>query len=157
MCRLSQQISNLLERKTPSLQGSSTVKAAIEMMDAHEVDFVGVECEGDFVGVFTRKEFDKNVIRRNLLPEETTLYEVAFLNPPIVQEDITVKEAYSIMMSYQQEFLPVLNEKKLTGIISIRILSEYIMRAYEKSEEENRMIVNYMQRGESYGFANYDQ
>lgn len=158
MCILSQKIGDFVKNtKTPRLQGSARVSDALEIMDNYQTTIIGVECETDFVGVFTKNDFRKHVIRRNLNPKEVTLYEVMVCNPPTIKADITVKEAYDTMIAYQWDFMPVVQEQSLQAIISLRDLSTHIMQSYEKSDAEYRMLMNYFRSGESYALASYDE
>lgn len=157
MCILSRKITDLLDcKKTPRLQGSATVAEAMEVMDAFSTPIVGVECEEDFVGIFKRSDYRKSVIRQNLNPKETTLYEVMTASPPCLEVDVTVKEAYEAMLAYQWEFMPIVRDKCLHAIVSFRELGKHIMNDYENKEAEYRMVINYFKGGESYGFADYD-
>jgi len=140
----------------PRLQGSANLLTAIEIMDMYEVDIIGVECEDKFAGVFTRSDFTKSIIRQNLNPEDTTLYEVIVLNPPSVSTETTVKEVYEMMLAYQWEYMPVIEGSKLCGIVSMRDLGKDVMKSFEDARNENEMILNYIQNGESYAIANYN-
>lgn len=139
----------------PRLQGSVSVNTAMEVMDMYEVDILAVECENDFAGVFSRGDFTRNVIRHNLNPKHTTLYEVMSINSPYVEPDISVKEAYEAMLAYQWDHMPVLEGRVLCGIVSMKDIGKDVMKSIEKAELENKMIIEYIQSGESYGMADY--
>lgn len=156
MSILSQRIGNLAEKiKTPRLQGSVSVLNAIKLLDAHKTDILGVECEEEFAGIFTRGNYNRMIARQNLEPEETTLYEVMSLNPPYVCHDLSIKETYNAMLAYQWEYMPVLREAKLLGIVSLRDLSQNVLQSFEVAQQENEMMLQYIRHGEAYSVFNH--
>lgn len=156
MCIMSQKIRDVAQKtKIPCLQGSMSVSAAIEIMDMYEINIVAVECENDFAGIFSRGDFNRNVIRQNLRPDETTLYEVMSLNAPSVSTEHTVKETYEAMLTCQWEHMPVLEGRKLLGVVSMCDIGKDVIKSFEDTKTENEMIMKYIQCGESYAMANY--
>lgn len=139
----------------PRLQGSVSVLTAMEIMDIYEIDLVAVMCEDLFVGIFGQNEFATSVVRQNLNPKSTILYEVITLNPPHLDYDETIKEAYETMLAYQWEYMPVLKDNNLYGIVSMSDLGKDVMKSYEDARTENEMMINYIQGGESYAIATY--
>ena len=122
---------------TPRLQGSTTTAEALEIMDEYEITAIGVECECDFIGVFTRTDFEKQVLRWNLHPGETTLYEVITFNPPYVTPDLSVKEVYNAMLAYQVKAMPIVSGKTLIGIADLDILRNHINESRNNILEDN--------------------
>lgn len=114
------------EAYTPRVQGSTTVDDALELMEEYGVSVIGIECEGDFVGIFSKKDFEKKVIRWSLHPHETSLYEVVTLNPPYVSPSLSINETYNAMLGYQWEYMPVISGKTLLGIAQLTDLQAYI-------------------------------
>ena len=156
MCIMSQKIRTIAHQTNiPRLQGSVSVSTAMEIMDMYEIDLIAVECEHDFAGVFSRGDYTRSVIRQNLRPEDTTLYEVMTLNPPSIESDATIKEAYEAMLSYQWEYMPVLEGHDLCGIIAMKDISKDVLQSFENAKTENEMIMSYIHGGESYGIADY--
>lgn len=156
MSKTSQKIGELAKRaKTPCLQGSVDTFTAIEIMDIYEIDIIGVVCEDNFAGVFSRNDYNKNVIRQRLDPKRTTLYETMTLNAPYVLSDLSIKDTYDAMIAYQWEYMPVVEDQKLCGIVAMKDLGKDIMQLYEDAVSENRMIMNYIQGGESYAMSDY--
>lgn len=157
MCIISQKVGNIAEKtNTPRLQGSASVNTAMEVMDMYETDIVVVECEDDFAGVFSRGDFTRSVIRQNLNPKDTTLYEVMTVNPPSVDPDASVKDTYEAMLAYQWEYMPVLKGRRLCGIVSMKDIGKNVIQSFEEAKTENKMIMSYIQGGESYGIADYE-
>ena len=133
---------------TPRLQGSTSVDEALEAMDEYQVDVIGVECESDFVGLFSRHDFEKNVIRWNLHPSETTLYEAITLSPPYVTPDISIRETYSAMLAYQANYMPVVARKTLLGIVNLKSLRAYINDSHQNFIDNQGMAARNLPQAE---------
>lgn len=156
MCKMTDRIGSLAQNTpTPRIQGSASVMQAMEEMDLCEANIIAIECEGDFVGIFRRDDLHGRVIRQNLNPMTTTLYEVMTIDPPAIDGYRSVKEVYEHMIRNKLEYIAVVTSRALHGIVSLRGLSTDVIKAYEDVEAENRMILNYMQCGESYGMSRY--
>jgi len=154
---MSETIGSIAQKNSqPRLQGSVSAYLAIEVMDIYEIDIIAVECEDNFVGTFSRKDLQTNVIKRNLDPKETTLYEVMTLEPPKARAEMSVKQAYEIMLAYQWNCIPVVEGKQLVGIVSMNDLGKDIMKSFEEARTENEIMMSYLKSGESYIVANYD-
>ncbi len=123
--RIGQFVDNLY---TPRLQGSTSVDHALEVMDQYNVDVIGVECENDFVGLFSRHDFENKVLRWNLHPSDTSLYEAIIIRPPYVTPDLTLRETYNAMLAYQVDFIPVIEGNILLGIADMKKVRAHIDR-----------------------------
>ncbi len=129
---------------TPRLQGSAMVSDALEMMEEYEVSVIGVECESEFVGLFSRKDLESKVLQWHLHPNETSLYEVIVLSPPYVTPDLTIREAHNVMLAYQWDYLPVLSNsgKRLLGIVHMKHLREHIDASHDNFNESHSIIIS---------------
>lgn len=108
---------------TPRLQGSCNVFEALVLMDSKDYDIIAVMCEDAFAGTFSREDFKKMVLRQNLNPKTTSLYEVMHINPPYVNKDLSIADTYRAMLAYQWDYMPVLHGNELYGIVTIDELS----------------------------------
>ena len=59
------------------------------------------------------------------------------------------------MLSYQWDFMPVINGSRLYGIVSIHDLGQDVIKDYDQIVTEKDLIISYIQGGESYAFAQY--
>ncbi|MCE4625999.1 MAG: chloride channel protein [Desulfurococcales archaeon] len=84
---------------------------------------------GKVIGIITRGDLEK---ARRHLPEETrrllTARDIGSKNLVVARPDMTVREAYELMLKYNISRLPVVDEEgRLIGIITMRD----VLRAYE--------------------------
>lgn len=157
MCIVFEKIGDIAANTSiPRLQGSMNVLEAMEIMDAEQTDIIAVECEDKFVGLFTRSNFTQSVIRQNLSPQETTLYEVMTLDVPSVESDATLKETYEAMLACRLDYIPVLDGTSLCGVVAMCDLGKNVMKSYEDAKSETELIKCYIQNGESYAMARYE-
>lgn len=156
MCIMSQKVSDIASRTNViCLRGSISVNTAMEVMDMYEIDIVAVECEKDFAGIFSRADFTRTVVRQNLDPNDTTLYEAMTINPPSVEPESSIRETYEVMLTHKQDYIPVIKDRKLYGIVSMKEIGRDIVKSYDNARTENSMIRRYIQGGESYGLSSY--
>lgn len=156
MCIMSQKISEIAKQlNTPILQGSVSVSTAMEIMDMYDIDVIGIHCENDFAGVFSRDDFNRSVLRQNLLPDETTLYEAMPLNPPTINADQTIKDAYETMLRCHFKYVAVIDGKTLCGVVQMSDLGQDVIKSFLDAKSENELILHYIQTGESYAMADY--
>tara|TARA_Y100001001_G_scaffold121208_1_gene119289 strand:- start:370 stop:840 length:471 start_codon:yes stop_codon:yes gene_type:complete len=155
MCILNKTIATVTDpTKSPHAQGSTNVYDALGLMESKGRDIIGVECGEHFAGIFTRGDFTKYVLRQNLNPKDVLLYDVMQIDPPFVQSGTSIKDAYEAMLAYQWSFMPVLHGSKLYGIVSLHDLGQDIMSSYNQMQNENYLMLNYIQGGQNYSTAN---
>ena len=130
---------------------------ARDIMEAHDVDIIAVACKDKFVGTFSRTDFKNSVLRQNLDPTCTILYEVMRVDPPFIHDDVSIEEACKAMLTYQWEFMPVLAGQQFLGIISLNDLSiiRDLIDRYDNVAFEKEAALAYIHSGESYGMASY--
>lgn len=110
-----------------TIDSGATVPDAIEMMQAHGITKLPVLRDGKLCGVVSQSD-----INRALPSDATSLSfgEVAYLlsklkiykimkkNPPTISADAMLEEAAIVMRDSKVEILPVMDEGKVTGVIT---------------------------------------
>ena len=74
---------------------------------------------GQYVGIFTERDVLNRVISAKLNPEKTRVEKVMTSDFVSVQENSTLRETMHIMTNKRVRHLPVFEEEKLVGMISI--------------------------------------
>jgi CBS domain-containing protein len=137
-------ISDLLARKSAvvhSVGPDDTVRLAIDRMVEHNIGAVLV-MEGDRVaGIFT----ERDVLRRVALPcksaETLRVREVMTERLIYLGPDRTVEECMSVMTSARVRHLPVMDQGKLAGMISI---GDVVRHLNAEREVELRYLTDYI-------------
>lgn len=110
-----------------TIDSGATVPDAIEMMQTHGITKLPVLRDGKLCGVVSQSD-----INRALPSDATSLSfgEVAYLlsklkiykimkkNPPTISADAMLEEAAIVMRDSKVEILPVMDEGKVTGVIT---------------------------------------
>ena len=98
---------------------NSTVYDAIKKMADHNIGSVAVVDNGKLVGIFTERHYARKVFLKGKSSPKTIVGEVMALNPVCVIPQQTAEECMSIMTAKRFRHLPVIENNKMVGIISV--------------------------------------
>ena len=98
---------------------AETVAKAVGLMSRERIGSVMVIKNGQYVGIFTERDVLNRVISAKLNPEKTRVEKVMTSDFVSVQENSTLRETMHIMTNKRVRHLPVFEEEKLVGMISI--------------------------------------
>jgi CBS domain-containing protein len=130
-------VRNILQSKnnvTISVCPDDTVFAALELMVDKNVGALLV-MEGDnFTGIFTERDYARKVILKGKASKETLIREIMTEDPITVSLDNSIEDCMRLMTNKFIRHLPVIDDGKLVGIISIGDVVKFII-------EEQRFII----------------
>ena len=115
-------LSFILNEKSSSVyyvDASATVAESVGLMNREKIGSVMVIKNGQYVGIFTERDVLNRVISAKLNPEKTRVEKVMTSDFVSVQENSTLRETMHIMTNKRVRHLPVFEEEKLVGMISI--------------------------------------
>ena len=115
-------LSFILNEKSSSVycvDVAETVAEAVGLMNREKIGSVMVIKNGQYVGIFTERDVLNRVISAKLNPEKTRVEKVMTSDFVSVQENSTLRETMHIMTNKRVRHLPVFEEEKLVGMISI--------------------------------------
>jgi CBS domain-containing protein len=102
-----------------SVAPGATVYDALKLMAEHEVGAL-VVLDGDrLVGIFSERDYARKVILFGKSSKETLVREIMTDKVLCVRPDQTVDQCMALMTDKRVRHLPVLDHKKVTGVISI--------------------------------------
>jgi CBS domain-containing protein len=128
-------IRNVLKYKNTvlySLPPDASVYQAIELMSAKSIGAVLVISAGDLVGFISERDYARKVILKGKSSRETEIREIMSCPVITVTPDDTVDECMRIMTGNRIRHLPVMENRKVIGIISIGDLVKWIITAQEE-------------------------
>lgn len=130
-------VRNILQEKTSStifVSPGTTVFEALELMFKKNIGSVLVMDNDKFIGIFTERDYARKVILKGKSSKEMKISEIMTENPLTVSSDNTIEECMWLMTNNFIKHLPVIDEGKLSGIISIGDVVKYII-------EEQKFII----------------
>ncbi|MBI2185359.1 MAG: CBS domain-containing protein [Thaumarchaeota archaeon] len=99
-----------------TLEKSSPVRRALELMDKHDVGAIIVTSKGSPKGIVTEKDVVRGIVRASLNLSKPV---GSIMSTPLIsiQPETRVTEALHIMVQHNIRRLPVVKQSKLTGIL----------------------------------------
>ncbi|NTU83979.1 MAG: CBS domain-containing protein [Chloroflexales bacterium] len=101
------------------------VITALELMFANDVGAVGVLDNGILVGILTERDCTRKVLLQDKSARTTCICDVMTSQVYVVRLDQTVDDCMAIMNEKNVRHLPVVEDNRLVGIISIRDAVRY--------------------------------
>ena len=115
-------VQQLLESKrysVVSVAPSSTVLEALKVMAEKEIGAVIVIDDGHLVGIFSERDYARKVVLQGKASKDTPVREIMTEKVVCVSPDQTIEDCMGLMTDKRIRHLPVLEHKKVIGVISI--------------------------------------
>jgi len=112
-----------------SLPPEATVYEAIALMAEKGIGALMVVSEGRLVGVLSERDYARKVILKGYSSRNTKLEQIMTSPVISVTPEYTVDECMRIMTHYRIRHLPVVEDDRLAGVISIGDLVNSIISA----------------------------
>lgn len=104
-----------------------TVLHALQMMESRNVGAVLVKDDDRLVGIFTERQYAREVFLKGKSSPKTLIREVMETNVIYVEPEHAVDACMALMTEKRIRHLPVLRDDRLVGIISIGDLTKSII------------------------------
>ncbi len=115
-------VQQLLESKrysVVSVMPSSTVLDALQVMAEKEIGAVMVIDGEHLVGIFSERDYARKVVLQGKTSRDTPVREVMTDKVVCVRPEQTIDDCMGLMTDKRIRHLPVLDHKKVVGVISI--------------------------------------
>jgi CBS domain-containing protein len=123
-------VNEILGRKRPevwSVPPGSTVFQAIQLMADKNIGALPV-LDGDrLVGIISERDYTRKVILKGRSSKETLVSEIMSQNLRVAALEDTIVECMRVMTERKVRHLPVVEDRKLAGIVSIGDLVNWII------------------------------
>lgn len=144
-------IKDLLEgkgRSIWSIDPGQSVYQAIEMMALKSVGALTVlDDKGTLVGIISERDYARKVILQGKSSKQTVVSEIMTREVVSITEDKKVDECMVLMTNRRIRHLPVVEDKQVTGMISVGDLVKSIISEQDYKIEQLERYV----RGEEAG------
>ncbi len=97
----------------------NTVIEALEVMAQHNIGAVLVMENDKLVGIFSERDYARKGIVQGRKAKSTPLADVMTANVFTVSSDMNIKDCMEIMSERKFRHLPVVNDGKVAGILSV--------------------------------------
>lgn len=128
-------VSAILARKgtdAVSVSPETTVLDALKIMAEKNIGSVVVIEQGGYLGIVTERDYSRKVILKGKHSDDTPVSEIMSADLPAITPGDSVEHCMSLMTQNNIRYLPVFEDNKLSGIISISdVVKETIMSQKE--------------------------
>jgi len=118
-----------------------TVTEAVQKMNQHKIGAMLVLNGEQLAGIFTERDVLTRVIAASLDPKTTPITKVMSGNVLTVAPEATVQEVMDIFADKRCRHLPVIEQGKLMGLISIGDVSRWVANSHRAEAESLRQYI----------------
>jgi CBS domain-containing protein len=127
-------IRQLLNKKGTTVWSTSpdaSVYDALLLLADKNVGALLVLEDGEIVGILSERDYARKVVLHGKTPKETAVREIMVGDVITIGPEVSVEDAMALMTEKHIRHLPVIEEKKLAGVISIGDLVKSIIAEQE--------------------------
>lgn len=137
-------VANILARKgvhVIAVSPTEKVIHALELMNEKNIGSLVVTESGNYLGILTERDYARKVILKGKSSQDATVAEIMSTGLPQITPDNSIETCMQIMSEYNVRYLPVFEQGKLCGIISINdVVTETIIAQKETIEHLENYI-----------------
>ena len=145
------QVKDLLKSKGNkiwSISPESSVFDALQLMAEKDVGVLLVLQGDELVGIFSERDYARKVILKGKASKDITVKDIMSTKVLYVSPEQTLEECMALMTEKHLRHLPVYDDKKLVGLISI---GDVIKSIISGQQIEISQLENYI-KGLLYGY-----
>ena len=139
MTNVAQVIQNKIEQNIFTISPESTVLEAISLMADKGIGALVVTDQDKVVGILSERDYTRKVILMERTSKETTVREIMTAKVLTVTKSNSVEDCLDLMTDRHLRHLPVVENDKLIGLISIGDLVKVVM-------EDQRKLIDQLQQ-----------
>jgi CBS domain-containing protein len=132
------QILDAKGREVWSIDPDATVYEAVRLMADKGIGALLVMKDGELAGIVTERDYARKIVLEGRSSRKTPVREVMTTRVLFVQPDQTVAECMALMTDKRTRHLPVLDSKRVVGVVSIGDLVKSVI-------EEQQVVIEQLQ------------
>ena len=127
-------------RQICTISKNQSVMQALILMSEKNIGAIIIVDNNNFpIGIFSERDYARKIILKGKSSKDTLLDEVMTKKLITVTRDYKIDQCMEIMTEKRIRHLPVLENKKIVGIISIRDVLKIMI-------EEQKELINHLQK-----------
>ena len=127
-------------RQICTISKNQSVRQALILMSEKNISAIIIVDNNDFpIGIFSERDYARKIVLKGKSSKDTSLDEVMTKELITVTRDYKVDQCMEIMNEKKIRHLPVLENKKIVDIISIRDVLKIMI-------EEQKELINHLQK-----------
>ena len=138
-------VKHILQNKSGSIHhcspGSSVLDALKEMMDKNISALLVMENE-ELKGIFTERDYARKIILQGKSSVDTPLSEVMTSDLKTIRSTTSIDECMQIMTHMHIRHLPIVDEGRVTGMISIGDLVKFVIEDQKQTIEQLQSYIS---------------
>jgi CBS domain-containing protein len=134
------------DENTYSVSPETSVFDALKLMAEMNLGAVMVVDKGQMIGIFTERDYARKVVLKGKTSLETQIKDIMTSEMVTVQLDSTLDECMNLMVHWHIRHLPIMEEGRLVGMVSMRDVVETIIAMKQNTIDS---LENYI-LGEGY-------
>ena len=139
-----QTVRQLLAGKTSTLitiGPDATVFQALQIMAEHDIGAVLVMDMGDILGIFSERDYARRIVLQGRTSAGTKIRDIMTSKVVYVTPDQTVGQCMALMTEKRFRHLPVIEDEKVLGMLSI---GDLVRATIEEQQFVIEQLVNYI-------------
>ena len=118
-----------------------TVVEALTIMAEKNIGSVVVVQNDEYLGIMTERDYSRKVILKDKNSMTTKVSEIMSTDLPVVSPDDSIEHCMQLMTEKNIRYMPVFDNNKLTGIIS---MSDVVKETILAQKETINQLQNYI-------------
>lgn len=124
-----------------SITPNASVYTALELMAEKNIGSLVVKDGDKYLGIITERDYSRKVILKGKHSDDTTVAEIMSTDLPAISPQDTVEYCMELMSDKKIRYLPVFENNRLSGIISISdVVTETILHQRETIDHLHNYI-----------------
>lgn len=151
-------VSDAMTEQPVTISQDLTLKESAQLMAKKHIGALIIKEKGKVLGIMTEKDMVRQAIAKGKNPVKTKAKEIMNTKVNTIEPDKDIFEALKIMRDLNIRHLPVVQDKKMVGLLTLKDilkiqpdLFDLMVEKFELREEERKPIYNI---GEKEGLCN---
>jgi signal-transduction protein with cAMP-binding, CBS, and nucleotidyltransferase domain len=115
-------VANIIQNKPPvfnNIESHAKVIEALQLMNSVNLSYLVVKENNQFAGIFSERDYSRNVILKGLHSDTCTVKEVMSTSLPMVGMQDTVEHCMEMLNTHKTRYLVVFDNHEFAGVVTI--------------------------------------